>query len=184
MWGHLGRGVGAQKVRPSCAPLLDWALVGSHCHDAYNVQWRSPNVLSSPLGTLRPRRFPSPGPSTVHFSRPSHELPFKIVSLASLTLVLPVPAPPIVGGSTIVVGSRWLNNPDRRRSAGFEARPRKKRTPLRFGRGDLGRGSGLTRRLGHTGRHTSNVTDQWWFLRQRETRPRRRVSPGVSGRAR
>ena len=36
---------------------------------------------------------------------------------------------------------------------------------------------------GATGRQASNAADQWWFPRQREKRPRRRVSPGVSGRA-
>jgi hypothetical protein len=64
---------------------------------------------------------------------------FKIVSLASLTLVTTSTSAAHSrrehhssrehlssrrGGKR--VGRSWLNNPDRRRSAGFEARPRKK----------------------------------------------------------
>jgi hypothetical protein len=40
---------------------------------------------------------------------------------------------------------------------------------------------GGVRAFGATGRQASNAADQWWL--QREKRPRRRVSPGVSGRA-
>jgi hypothetical protein len=48
------------------------------------------------------------------------------------------------------------------------ARNRKRRTPPRFGRGDLGG----VRAFGATGRQPSNAADQWWFPRQREKRPR------------